>query len=330
MIQMKKSDKWRSHKFCKKCNLCENPRIEGDILPLVPGRGDINKADIMIVLDKPTESDQQFLTALSDARGKVVTNAVGMAGIDAERLYITHVMKHPYKGSKPTVAQYAACVPFLERELAVCKPTVVIPMGSRAIEYFTGNNEVMTQRGKAIKHADGYDVIPTMSPGSFIYSKDNKHQHFMNDIKLAKRFADGLGDYDETEVIEVKTEEDLQPFLDSLVDNPFFVYDLETNSLCGHCAEITDIGLCNEEGKAYVVQNKVWDDKVGGLVQYCDPAVFETAVSLIANPALPTGTHGGCYDYFVMLANGLLTLDEIRKSWTWDSLYLHHSSHRQS
>lgn len=310
--------------ICKRCSLYKHPNIEGEIRPLVPGSGGTNP-DIFIVLDKPTDSDQQFLKPTTGQRGKVLTTALGKAGIDLSRCYFTHVLKHslPYKKSV-TKKQLTACAPLLDWELNHLKPKVVIAMGADAIAHFTGDKSVNSQRGKAIKLPD-FDLIATFSPGSFTFSKDNKYQHFLNDLKTARNFADGVNDYDETEIIKVRTLNDLKPFISSLENSDFFSWDLETNSLCGRCCEITDIGLCSEEGKAYVLQVQYWDELRDKFKPLAASETLQAVYDLIRNAEHMKTTHGGCYDYTVLYSKKIITMPQIQSGWWWDSLYLHHA-----
>src|SRR5262245_50529854 len=111
-------------------------------------------ADVVLVGEQPgDQEDVQGLPFVGPA-GKLLDRALEAAGIDRSRVYVTNVVKHfkwEPRGkrrirAKPNAAEIAACRPWLDSEIAVVKPKVVVCLGATAAQALLGKSFKVTQR----------------------------------------------------------------------------------------------------------------------------------------------------------------------------------------
>ena len=67
--------------------------------------------------------------------GKFLNKLLKLAGIERKRVYITSVLKWYLPENKATLQQIKACKPYLDKQLAIIKPNLIIPLGSVAAKY---------------------------------------------------------------------------------------------------------------------------------------------------------------------------------------------------
>src|SRR5262249_37893900 len=133
--------------------------------------------------------------------GKLFDKALEEAGIDRLQTYVTNVVKHfkwEPRGKrrihkKPNAQEIAACRPWLEAEIALVKPKVVVALGATAAQALLGAKfRVTKQRGEFIESALAPYIVATVHPSSILRAPDEETRHleyrlFVDDLKkLAK------------------------------------------------------------------------------------------------------------------------------------------------
>src|SRR5207244_4246894 len=128
------------------------------------------------------------------------------AGIDRSEVYVTNTVKHfkwEPKGKrrihkKPNSREIAACRPWLDAELAVLKPRVLVCLGATAAQALIGKNFKVTQeRGKLLPSNLALNVLATVHPSSILRAPDDKSRHiemekFISDLKAVAKVIHGL------------------------------------------------------------------------------------------------------------------------------------------
>jgi DNA polymerase len=108
--------------------------------------------------------------------GAVLDDALTAAGIRVEDVYVTNVVKHfrwEPKGKRrlhktPGARHVSACLPWLEAELALVQPVVIVTLGAVASQALLGRSfRVTKERGKAIDW-EGRTVIATIHPSAVL------------------------------------------------------------------------------------------------------------------------------------------------------------------
>lgn len=136
--------------------------------------------------------------------GKVLDKGLGAAGIDRSQVYVTNAVKHfkwESKGNlhmhkKPNAAEISACRPWLEAELQLLQPSVLVCLGATAAQALLGREfRVSKQRGQLIESPLAPYVLATVHPSSILRAPDTESRHremalFIDDLKqVAKIIA---------------------------------------------------------------------------------------------------------------------------------------------
>lgn len=123
---------------CKKCRLYQTAKHG------VPGEGPADAA-IMIVGQNPGAEEDESGRPFVGRAGKFLTKTLEEFGIKRENVYITNIVKHTSpENRKPYPDEVAACLPYLNQQIALIKPKIVVLLGASAketprvagIEYF--------------------------------------------------------------------------------------------------------------------------------------------------------------------------------------------------
>jgi len=166
------------------CNLKDNSK------KIVLGDGNIN-SPIMLVGEAPgAEEDNLGLTFLGDV-GDLLKKMLIAINIKKESIYSTYAVNfRPPEDRKPTSAEIKRYSHFLQKQISIIKPKIIILMGSSAMESLTGlNSKISTERGKwkevIVKNAT-YNVIITFNPSYLLRVPKNK-KHAWEDLKKIKQ-----------------------------------------------------------------------------------------------------------------------------------------------
>jgi uracil-DNA glycosylase len=150
------------------------------------------KAEVMFVGEQPGDQEDKAGKPFVGPAGKLLDKAMEEAGIDRSRAYVTNVVKHfKWKAQgkrrihqKPSWSEIAACFPWLEAELAVVKPRVLVCLGATAAQALLGRQFRVTQhRGEPVESDLAPVVIATVHPSSILRADDR-------DAELRKLVSD--------------------------------------------------------------------------------------------------------------------------------------------
>jgi uracil-DNA glycosylase family protein len=177
---------------CRGCDLYRNAT------QAVFGEGP-RKPMIMFVGEQPGDQEDKQGRPFVGPAGRMLDKALAEAGIDRADVYVTNAVKHfkfTQRGkrrlhSKPSAREVNACRPWLEGELQVFKPEMLVALGATAAQGLFGPKfGVMRERGKAF-HRD--DLAPwcmaTVHPSALLRAPDEAArkqawQEFLRDIKV--------------------------------------------------------------------------------------------------------------------------------------------------
>jgi uracil-DNA glycosylase len=152
------------------------------------------KSEVMFVGEQPGDQEDKAGEPFVGPAGKLLDRALEEAGIDRSLAYVTNVVKHfKWKAQgkrrihqKPNWSEVAACIPWLEAELAVVKPKVLVCLGATAAQALLGRQFRVTQRrGEPVESDLAPVVIATVHPSSILRADDREAQFadFVNDLK---------------------------------------------------------------------------------------------------------------------------------------------------
>ena len=136
--------------------------------------------------------------------GRVLDEALTQAGIDRDDVYVTNAVKHfRWEGAargkrrihkKPRASEINACRPWLDAELEVVRPEVVVCLGATAAQALLGRGfSVLRSRGKFVDSEIPARVLATVHPSSILRAPDSDTRklemaRFVQDLKPIAQF----------------------------------------------------------------------------------------------------------------------------------------------
>ena len=152
------------------------------------------KSEVMFVGEQPGDQEDKAGAPFVGPAGKLLDRAMEEAGIDRSLAYVTNVVKHfKWKAQgkrrihqKPNWSEITAWFPWLEAELAVVKPRVLVCLGATAAQALLGRQFRVTQhRGEPVESDLAPVVIATVHPSSILRSDDREAEFaaFVSDLK---------------------------------------------------------------------------------------------------------------------------------------------------
>jgi DNA polymerase len=154
-----------------------------DATQAVFGEGPVH-AQVMLVGEQPGDKEDAAGHPFVGPAGRVLDEALDEAGIDRTQVYVTNAVKHfKWKArgkrrihDKPNAAELAACRPWLDAELGLVAPHVLVPLGATAAQALLGRSFRVTQeRGRPIEGTGLADyVVATVHPSSILRAPDEE------------------------------------------------------------------------------------------------------------------------------------------------------------
>jgi DNA polymerase len=160
----------------------------------------LREAEVMFVGEQPGDEEDKRGAPFVGPAGRLLDRALIEAGIDRDDVYVTNVVKH-FKWvprgkrrihEKPNAREIAACRPWLEAEIAVVKPRVIVCLGATAAQALFGRGfKVTEERGRPVER-DGRTWVATVHPSSILRARDDDTRHrelarFIVDLKKIAR-----------------------------------------------------------------------------------------------------------------------------------------------
>lgn len=122
------------------------------------------KADIVFVGEAPGQKeDEQGIPFVGQA-GKFLDELLGTIGLKREDVYITNVVKfRPPENRDPLPEEKEACLPFLQMELSIIRPKVIVPLGRHALTQFFTKLSISDVHGKPQSLSEGASGTDTVT-----------------------------------------------------------------------------------------------------------------------------------------------------------------------
>jgi len=160
-------------------------------------------ATLMLLGEQPGHQEDVAGKPFVGPAGKILDRALEEAGIDRTRVYVTNTVKHfkwEPRGKrrihkKPNSREIAACRPWLEAELRVVRPELLVCLGATAAQAVFGPSfRVTRERGKVLKSELAANVVATVHPSSLLRqpdeeSREREYKLFVADLRTAIKAA---------------------------------------------------------------------------------------------------------------------------------------------
>ena len=140
------------------------------------------RAEAMFVGEQPGDREDREGHPFVGPAGRMLDKALAEAGIDRGLVFVTNVVKHFHfseRGKRrihqrPRAEHIAACRPWLEAELAVVKPRVLVCLGAVPAQALVGRHVKVTRdRGVPLESELAPVVMATVHPSSILRSRDD-------------------------------------------------------------------------------------------------------------------------------------------------------------
>jgi len=176
---------------CRACPLWETGT------QTVFGEGAAN-ARAMFVGEQPGDQEDRQGEPFVGPAGRVLDEGLELAGIDRGSIYLTNAVKHfkwEARGkrrihAKPSWSEQMACLPWLEAELSVVRPRVLVCLGATAAQSLLGKQfRVTKERGRWLESELAERVTATIHPSAILRQRDSNSrrremQLFVEDLRL--------------------------------------------------------------------------------------------------------------------------------------------------
>jgi DNA polymerase len=153
---------------------------------------------LMLVGEQPGDAEDRRGAPFVGPAGKLLDRALTEAGIDRRAAYVTNVVKHfkwEPRGkrrihSKPNASEIRACRPWLEAEIEVVKPKILVCLGATAAQALLGKGiRVTADRGRLLESVLAPHALATVHPSSLLRAPDDESRRreftrFVEDLKV--------------------------------------------------------------------------------------------------------------------------------------------------
>lgn len=180
-------------RHCKACDLWKNAT------QTVFGEGS-RRARVMFVGEQPGDQEDLAGRPFVGPAGKLLSEAMHEAGIDRDEVYVTNAVKHfkwapAERGKrrihkKPRASEVKACRPWLDAEIDLVRPDVLVCLGATAAQALLGKDfSVTRQRGEKIESSLAPVVVATVHPSSILRGRDSESrqlqmEEFVRDLEV--------------------------------------------------------------------------------------------------------------------------------------------------
>jgi uracil-DNA glycosylase family protein len=158
---------------------------------------------LMLLGEQPGDQEDVAGKPFVGPAGKILNRALEEAGINRGEVYVTNTVKHfkwEPRGKrrihkKPNSREIAACRPWLEAELRVVRPGLLVCLGATAAQSILGPAfRVTRDRGKVLESELAPKVVATVHPSSLLRqpdeeSREREYKHFVADLRIALKAA---------------------------------------------------------------------------------------------------------------------------------------------
>jgi DNA polymerase len=163
------------------------------------------RASMLLVGEQPGDVEDQMGRPFVGPAGKLLDRALAAAGIERAQSFVTNAVKH-FKWvprgkrrihSKPNAAEIRACGPWLEAEIAVVKPKVIVCLGATAAQALLGRSfRVTLQRGILLESPLAPHVVATIHPSALLRLETDEErraefERFVADLRVAANALKG-------------------------------------------------------------------------------------------------------------------------------------------
>jgi len=151
-------------------NIC--PDLAKTATNIVPGAGNPN-ADIMFVGEAPGKNEDLTGEPFVGAAGRILSALLESINLTRDDVFITSIVKYrPPNNRDPQPSEKAAFLPYLERQITVIQPVLIIPLGRHGMESFLPGAKIGEVHGTLQHDERGRAILPLIHPAAALYNNN--------------------------------------------------------------------------------------------------------------------------------------------------------------
>jgi uracil-DNA glycosylase family 4 len=167
---------------CTRCGLCEGRNRTA----FADGNAD---ADLMFIGEGPGADEDREGIPFVGAAGQLLTKIIGAMKIRREDVYIANIVKcRPPRNRNPEPDEAASCLPYLERQIELVAPKVIVTLGAVPLRFLLGQKGIRRLRGNWLEYK-GIPVMPTFHPSYLLRVPDAKRDVWNDMQKIMARLG---------------------------------------------------------------------------------------------------------------------------------------------
>jgi uracil-DNA glycosylase len=150
---------------------------------MVPGEGSPT-AEVMVVGEAPGASEDKQGRPFVGRAGRLLDELLAAASLGREDVYITNVLKARPPGNRdPRADEVAHSMPWLEEQLALIQPRLVVPLGRHALKHFDPDAKISEVHGQVV-HARDRALYPMYHPAAALHARGLRETLFEDARRL--------------------------------------------------------------------------------------------------------------------------------------------------
>jgi len=166
----------------QECHLCELSKSRQKV---VFGEGN-PQADLLFVGEGPGATEDSTGRPFVGRAGEVLTKMIeNVLHIPRSEVYISNIVKcRPPNNRVPTESEALTCRPYLQKQIALIQPKIIVTLGATAYRYLTNDNSPISRVRGTIIQTDGYRIIPTFHPSYLLRNPSAKKEALADLLKV--------------------------------------------------------------------------------------------------------------------------------------------------
>ncbi|NKQ41190.1 MAG: uracil-DNA glycosylase [Sulfurovum sp.] len=164
------------------CHLCELSKSRQQV---VFGEGNEN-ADIMFIGGAPSSTEDSTGKPFAGHAGEILTKMIeNVLHIPRPQVYIANIIKcKPANNRAPEESEAQTCRLFLQKQIELIKPKIVVTLGDTAYLYLTNDNSPISKIRGTVIQTDEYMILPTFHPSYLLRNPSAKKETFSDLLKI--------------------------------------------------------------------------------------------------------------------------------------------------
>lgn len=168
---------------CEKCRLCQGRK------QTVPGEGNPT-ARLMCIGEGPGATEDETGRPFVGAAGQLLDQILGAIDCPRESVFIANIVKcRPPQNRKPLPDEATSCLPYLHRQIALVRPTVLLAMGGTAAEWLLGVKRSLGDLRNQVHRYAGIPLVVTYHPAALLRNPNWKKPTW-DDVRIARQLLE--------------------------------------------------------------------------------------------------------------------------------------------